>query len=118
MRISDWSSDVCSSDLSKSDTNGSVQKLIGCNPAGANPMSAADVGAGLHNFLGVFSCGQLAREKAEGTGFYDVESSTDDPVSRIKQWQVINTTSWIATDNLTAIGSASCRERVGQYVEI
>src|SRR3546814_4740236 len=73
-------------------------------------MSAADVGAGLHNFLGVFSCGQLAREKAEGTGFYDVESSTDDPVSRIKQWQVINTTSWIATDNLTVKNIASYAE--------
>src|SRR3546814_2056403 len=73
-------------------------------------MSAADVGAGLHNCLGVFSCGQLAREKAEGTGFYDVESSTDDPVSRIKQWQVINTTSWIATDNLTVKNIASYAE--------
>src|ERR1700733_10852651 len=42
---------------SHSDTNGSVQKVIACNPAGYNPANPA---VGLGNFAGVFSCGQLA----------------------------------------------------------
>jgi iron complex outermembrane receptor protein len=81
--------------FSHSDTHGSVQKLIGCNPAGFNPPNPA---AGLGNFLGVFSCGQLASEKARGTGFYDVEAAVPNPASLIQQWQVINTTTWSATD--------------------
>ncbi|HET8882210.1 MAG TPA: TonB-dependent receptor [Solimonas sp.] len=95
---------------SKSDTNGSVQKLIACNPAGANPQSQEDVGVGLGNFFGVFSCGQLDREKAQGAGFYDVEGATANPVSRITQWQTINTTTWTATDNLTVKNIASYAE--------
>src|ERR1700730_10354761 len=41
---------------SHSDTNGSVQKLVACNPSGYNP---PNIGTGLGNFAGVFSCGQL-----------------------------------------------------------
>jgi iron complex outermembrane receptor protein len=80
---------------SHSDTNGSVQKLIGCNPAGFNP---PDPAAGLRNFIGVFSCGQLAAESARGAGFYDLEAAVSNPESLIEQWQVINTTTWSATD--------------------
>jgi iron complex outermembrane receptor protein len=83
---------------SRSDTNGSVQKLIGCNPAGYNPVNPA---LGLANFIGVLSCNQLASEKSRGAGFYDVEAAVQDPVSRITQWQIINTTTWHATDTLT-----------------
>jgi iron complex outermembrane receptor protein len=81
--------------FSHSDTNGSVQKMIGCNPAGFNPPNPA---AGLGNFIGVFSCGQLAAEKARGTGFYDVEAAVSNPDSLIQQWQIINTTTWNASD--------------------
>jgi iron complex outermembrane receptor protein len=81
--------------FSHSDTNGSVQKLIGCNPAGYNPVDPA---AGLRNFLGVFSCGQLASERARGAGFYDLEAAVPNPDSLIQQWQLINTTTWTATD--------------------
>jgi iron complex outermembrane receptor protein len=81
--------------FSRSDTNGSVQKLIGCNPAGFNP---PDPRTGLGNFIGLFSCGQLAAERARGSGFYDVEAAVADPESLIQQWQMINTTTWNATD--------------------
>src|SRR3984893_5317384 len=74
---------------SRSDTNGSDQKLIACNPAGYNP---PDPRTGLANFAGVFSCGQLASEKARGAGFYDLESTVPNPDSLIEQWQVIHTT--------------------------
>ncbi|MFT4046394.1 MAG: TonB-dependent receptor [Solimonas sp.] len=92
---------------SKSDTNGSVQKLIACNSTGAD---GTDISGGLSNFMGVFSCGQLDREKAAGAGFYDVESALANPVSKISQWQVINTTTWVASDTLTVKNIASYAE--------
>jgi iron complex outermembrane receptor protein len=92
---------------SKSDTNGSVQKLIGCNPAGFNP---PDPALGVPNFIGLFSCSQLAAESARGAGFYDVQAAVPDPVSLIEQWQVINTTRWNATDTLTVKNIASYAE--------
>jgi iron complex outermembrane receptor protein len=81
--------------FSHSDTHGSVQKLIGCNPAGYNP---PDVAAGLGNMFGLFSCGQLASEAARGAGFYDVEQAVSNPRSLIQTWQLINTTTWSPND--------------------
>jgi iron complex outermembrane receptor protein len=78
-----------------SDTNGSVQKLIGCNPTGYNPPNPL---TGLGNFAGVLSCGQLASERARGAGFYDVEAAVTNPESLIQQWQLINTTTWSPSD--------------------
>src|SRR5262249_15798277 len=74
--------------FSHSDTNGSVQKLIACNPAGFNPApaSVAAAAAGIGNFLGFFSCGQLAAEAARGAGFYDVEQALPNTESFIQQW--------------------------------
>jgi iron complex outermembrane receptor protein len=88
----------------KSDTNGSVQKLIACNPTGYNPVNPA---TGLGNFIGVLSCGQLAAERARGAGFYDVEAAVPNPVSQIQQEQLINTTTWTANDQLTFKNIAS-----------
>jgi iron complex outermembrane receptor protein len=96
---------------SHSDTNGSVQKLIACNPAGYNPPNPA---TGLANFAGVFSCGQLASEAARGAGFYDVEAAVPNPESLIEQWQIINTTSWTASDTLKVKNIAS----YGQYKDL
>ena len=83
---------------SYSDTNGSDQKLIACNPAGFNPPNPA-VGF-FGNTFGVLSCSQLAAEKARGASFYDVESGLSNPDSLIEQWQLINTTTWTATDTM------------------
>lgn len=92
---------------SKSDTNGSTQKIIACDPSG---IGDADLSVGLTNFMGVFSCGQLAAEEEQGAGFYDVQSVLENPVQRIDQWQVINTTTWRATDTLTVKNIASYSE--------
>jgi iron complex outermembrane receptor protein len=89
---------------SYSDTNGGLEKLIACNKAGYNPVNPA---LGFANFIGVLSCGQLAAESARGAGFYDVEAALPDPVSRINQWQVINTTTWSPSDVLTVRNIAS-----------
>jgi iron complex outermembrane receptor protein len=100
--------------FSRSDTNGSVQKLIDCNPAGSNPTGAAGVAAGLANFFGVFSCGQLASEAARGAGFYDVEAASTDPESVIQQFQFINTSTWSPSDTLKVKNILS----YGQYKDV
>ena len=78
-----------------SDTNGDVQKLVACNPS-KNLTS---------NFLGILGCAQLQEEK--NAGFYTVQSTVPNANSDLKQWQVINTTTWLATDNITVKNIAS-----------
>ncbi|MBU6268203.1 MAG: TonB-dependent receptor plug domain-containing protein, partial [Sphingomonadales bacterium] len=66
-----------------SHTNGSVQKVFA---AGAGQLQA-------------FAMDQLARQAP--LGFYGVLTDMPDSSTRTRQWQVINTTRWLATDNLT-----------------
>jgi iron complex outermembrane receptor protein len=73
--------------VSHSNTNGSSKKQIACLPS-------SGLGA-------LFACPQQARETAAGYGFYDFSSHERNPRSRIDSWQLINTTTWRATDNLT-----------------
>jgi iron complex outermembrane receptor protein len=76
---------------SKSNTHGDVQKLIA-----AAPFS-----------LGNFALGQLADQAARHEGFYDLRQDVTDPHSDLTQWQVINTTTWHASDELTVKNIAS-----------
>jgi iron complex outermembrane receptor protein len=87
-----------------SDTNGDVQKLVGCNPT-LNPL----------NFLGLLACAQLATEQAKGAGFYTVENPLPGPDTRLEQWQVINTTTWHASDTLTIKNIASYAQLDEKY---
>lgn len=51
--------------------------------------------------LEVLSCrDQVARQAARGDGHYDVESNIIDPHTNPVQWQIINTTTWRASDTL------------------
>ncbi|MFC4309130.1 TonB-dependent receptor [Steroidobacter flavus] len=92
---------------SKSDTHGSVEKLIACNPTGYNPPNPQ---IGLRNFVGILSCGQLQSEQARGTDFHDVQAAVPNPISLIEQWQLINTTSWHVSDTVTLKNIASYAE--------
>ena len=83
---------------SRSNTNGSFNKLIACNQTGTNPINPL---VGAANFIGVFSCAQLAKEKAQGSGFYDAEANFENPESLLTQWQIINTTTWHVSDTTT-----------------
>ncbi len=47
------------------------------------------------------ACDQLARQNARGDGFYDIENDVPNPFNLLKEWQVINTTTWKASDSLT-----------------
>ncbi len=79
---------------SRSNTHGVLQKVFGCNRGYAS-------GGGLVGLLGPYACGQVDRENARGDGFWDVDNSDPHPKELIRQWQVINTTTLRATDNLT-----------------
>ncbi|MFA7602068.1 MAG: TonB-dependent receptor [Novosphingobium sp.] len=70
----------------KSDTNGTANKLIAVDPTS---QLAAVLGAEA----------QLRREAA--LGFYTAASIMPNQESRKKTWQVINTTKWLVSDNLT-----------------
>jgi iron complex outermembrane receptor protein len=77
--------------ITYSDRNGDVQKTVAAVPVG----------------LGAFAAVQLADQAAKGEGFYDLRTNFDHPVSRLTQWQVINTTTWHTTDTLTIKNIAS-----------
>ncbi|MDE2597979.1 MAG: TonB-dependent receptor plug domain-containing protein, partial [Sphingomonadales bacterium] len=83
---------------SRSRTNGDLGKLMACTyPDGSKPNPAV---AFLAFTLNPYGCAQVARGVARGDGFWSVENSDPDPFERITQWQVINTTSWQASDTL------------------
>jgi iron complex outermembrane receptor protein len=83
---------------SKSDNNGVVPNLTVCNtgtiPGVAPPLALAQLTAPL-------ACAQVARQQAAGANAYTVSNDVPDPYLRIRQWQVINTTTWQASDTIT-----------------
>jgi len=84
---------------SKSKNNGDVPKLAACNPIGrqfdiTNPATYIYL-------LPALGCAQIDRQTARGDGFWDIENNNSDPFQNVEQWQIINTTTWNATDNLT-----------------
>lgn len=64
-------------------------------------------------FLAQPACDQIARQNARGDTLLDVENSNPDPYIRIRQWQIINTTTWRSSDRLTIKNIAS----YGEYRE-
>jgi iron complex outermembrane receptor protein len=85
------------------DQVGDVQKLIDAQVP-ANPIAA------LQEPLAISGANQLARFAAAGAGFYSTEVNL--PNSNVKQdtWQLINTTTWKASDKLTVKNIASYAE--------
>lgn len=77
--------------FSQSANNGAAQQMFVCNSA--DPI------------FGQLSCNQLAQFK--GNPGYDVESDLPGAQSYVRQWQVINTTTWQASDALTVKNIAS-----------
>ena len=77
-----------------SDNNGTTFKVLGCN---RDPSTWA----GLAFLGGTFGCAQVDRQAARGDGWWDVENQHPNPRVHFKTWQVINTTKWEASDNIT-----------------
>ena len=86
---------------SDSDTAGFLPQIFNCAP-GTQLSAQARATANA-------ACDQVARGQARGD-FYGVENGTSNPRQRINQWQVINTTTWQASDNLTIKNIASYGE--------
>ncbi|MGE3690995.1 MAG: TonB-dependent receptor [Novosphingobium sp.] len=92
---------------SKSDTYGNVPKIISAPPCATVDFCTAGIAGvgmnfnGLGPFLAPLAARQIARAQARGDDFWDVDNSDPDPKSIQTTWQVINTTTWKANDNLT-----------------
>ena len=69
----------------RSNTTGYITKLNACAPS---------VG------FGGFACGQLQQVAASGEGFFTTRADVPSPFSLNKEFQVINTTTWQASDVL------------------
>jgi iron complex outermembrane receptor protein len=82
--------------FNSSENNGSVDKLI-----------AADGTPSQTNLFGPLAAAQLARQ---GSNFYNVEAAEADAHVRTRQWQIINTTTWTASDALTVKNITSYAE--------
>jgi iron complex outermembrane receptor protein len=77
-------------------------RIVACNPQGGLS------GGGI--FTALPACDQINRQNARGDGALDVDINNPNPYMHIKQWQLINTTTWKATDNLTIKNIASMSE--------
>ncbi|MEO6092600.1 MAG: TonB-dependent receptor [Novosphingobium sp.] len=85
--------------------------LFGRDPvtgvAALPPPNGNGVGTPTPLAFAAFGCAQINRQAARGDGFYDVENDVPNPMVRLEQWQVINTTTWKASDTLTVKNIAS-----------
>ncbi|MBV1688568.1 TonB-dependent receptor [Novosphingobium sp. G106] len=90
---------------SRSNTHGAIQKLATCTDQNGNTATT-----GLAPVFAPAACAQIARQNARGDGIWDVENNDPNPLELIKQWSVINTTTWSASDNLTIKNIASYQE--------
>jgi iron complex outermembrane receptor protein len=74
-----------------SDHNGVAEKMIGCDPASTQAL--------------LDGCQQFNRDVTQD--FYTTENDSKIAEAKMQQWQVINTTTWTVSDNLTAKNIAS-----------
>src|SRR3546814_17268455 len=100
MRISDWSSDVCSSDLD-------AYFFVGGYPTGAVSELATSSGISLVPITGAGADKLLA-----DYGFFAKDVVPEGTYAGVGETQPIS----VAAQWVTKIGSASCRDRVCQYV--
>src|SRR3546814_11803338 len=111
MRISDWSSDVCSSDLRKSPGDGGILKQ-GLRPARIDEPGRDDVGADI--LLPELGCKILDQLCLRGTDTRIDRTLGRRLESRSRAEEDDRPAAALA--HLAEIGRASCRDRVCQYV--
>jgi iron complex outermembrane receptor protein len=79
--------------FNSSQNAGSINKLVAANPSQGVLVPIPDLPT-----FGSLAAAQLAEQ---GKGFYNVEGATADAHVHTGQWQLINTTTWTASDALT-----------------
>ncbi|MCW1431691.1 TonB-dependent receptor [Novosphingobium sp. JCM 18896] len=83
----------------RSDTNGSFSKIVSQDNASRDPCTSAAVRAAFPTVCPVdLRAAQIA---ATSGNFWNVSGGRPDARQLIEQWQVINTTTWTASDTLT-----------------
>ncbi|MEO6716067.1 MAG: TonB-dependent receptor [Novosphingobium sp.] len=80
---------------SKSNTHGNLAKIVSAGPYPGFPVFPG----GLGPLFAPLAAAQIAR--GAGRDFWSVENSNPNPYERQETWQVINTTTWKASDTLT-----------------
>jgi iron complex outermembrane receptor protein len=85
----------------RSETHGVLYHLVGCNRGPYSPGTRVAIYASA-------ACAQIDREA--GGSFYNVENIVPDPVNTSEEWQVVNTTTWKASDTVTVKNIASYGE--------
>ncbi|MCJ2185519.1 TonB-dependent receptor [Novosphingobium beihaiensis] len=75
----------------KSKSNGNIPKIISCSDS---------ITSQTQGILTRAQC-EAQMERESGHSPWTVENRIADSFSQIEQWQIINTTTWVATDNLT-----------------
>jgi len=91
---------------SNSETNGSLPKVVIANTD--ENCAPTETAQGLAALYGPLICSQqLARAAAQDYGYWDVENDNTNPKLDLKQSQLINTTTWLASDLVTVKNIAS-----------
>jgi len=76
----------------RSHTNGGGPKLAQCDPSNTGALAG---------FYYPQACAQLTRQPFDKAHWYDIENGDPYAFNLLKQWQIINTTTWTASDTLT-----------------
>src|SRR3546814_18102724 len=112
MRISDWSSDVCSSDLMAE-----KQDILAAHPDGQRRFY--EMKGGGYSNCNLFWLGSEAALKATES-FREGGQFAKHPSRIVKAFGILNLIRFrfglTTLEGIFQIGRASCRERVGQYV--
>jgi len=93
---------------SKSETNGDVPVLSVCDRTNSDNFLAEAAQFNFSHLLSWIGCGEL--DRLADKGFWSVESDLPNPKQNLEQWQIINTTTWQASDSLTIKNIASYSE--------
>jgi iron complex outermembrane receptor protein len=86
---------------SNSFSRGYAARIVACDPTATT---------GARGLTATSACDQLARQTARGDGPMDVEVDNHNPYTKLRHWQLINTTTWRASDELTIKNIASYQE--------
>ncbi|MCB2073562.1 MAG: TonB-dependent receptor, partial [Novosphingobium sp.] len=99
----------------RSENNGATGKIAYCDPTSTAPLAAVPAVLSPYVPLVQTHCDQLAFEQANDFGYYDVQNSQPNVALRQRTWQVINTTTWEVSDNLTIKNIISYGEAKESY---
>lgn len=83
---------------SRSNTNGYASHFESCDRAPADPRTGGNL---FRYYTSLAACDQIDRQAARGDGVLDVEVNNPNPQILLRTWQVINTTTWNASDTIT-----------------